>query len=84
VVPSDWVVVKVFRYEADLSEIEGELPEFRDVQIAYCSRQPLTPEEAEAMTYEIVSKVSVDSFGGDREAYQKFLASEQSKPYVQV
>jgi hypothetical protein len=44
----------------------------------------LTPEEAEAMTYEIVSKVSVDSFGGDREAYQKFLASEQSKPYVQV
>jgi hypothetical protein len=84
VVPSDWVVVKVFRYEADLSEIEGELPEFRDVQIAYCSPQPLTPEEAEAMTYEIVSKVSVDSFGGDREAYQKFLASEQSKPYVQV
>lgn len=84
VVPSDWVVVKVFRYEADLSEIEGELPEFWDVQIAYCSRQPLTPEEAEAMTYEIVSKVSVDSFGGDREAYQKFLASEQSKPYVQV
>jgi hypothetical protein len=84
VVPSDWVVVKVFRYEADLSEIEGELPEFRDVQIAYCSRQPLTPEEAEAMTYEIVSKVSVDSCGGDREAYQKFLASEQSKPYVRV
>jgi hypothetical protein len=39
------------------------MPEFGDVQIAYCDRQPLTPEEAEAMTYEIVSPVSVDSFG---------------------
>lgn len=84
VTPSDWVVVKVFRYEADLSEIEGDLPEFRDVQIAYCERQPLTPEEAEAMTYEIISKVSVDSFGGDKEAYQQFLASQQSKQYVRV
>jgi hypothetical protein len=84
VTPSDWVVVRVFRYEANLSEIEGDMPEFRDVQIAYCERQPLTPEEAEAMTYEIVSKVSVDSFGGDKEAYQQFLASQQSRQYVQV
>ncbi|MGL5065940.1 MAG: hypothetical protein ACRC62_38720 [Microcoleus sp.] len=84
VTPSDWVVVNVFRYEADLSEIKGDLPEFRDVQIAYCDRQPLTPEEAEAMTYEIVSKVSADSFGGDKEAYQQFLASQQSDRYVRV
>jgi len=83
VTPSDWVVVKVFRYEADLSEVE-DIPEFRDVQIAYCERQPLPPEQAKAMTYEIVSKVSVDSFGGDKEAYRKFLASEQSKQYVRV
>jgi hypothetical protein len=60
------------------------MPEFRDVQIAYCERQPLTPEEAEAMTYEIVSQVSVDSFGGDKEAYQQFLASQESKQYVRV
>jgi hypothetical protein len=84
VTPSDWVVVNVFRYDADISEIKGELPEFRDVQIAYCERQPLTPEETEAMTYEIVSKVSADSFGGDKEAYQQFLASQQSDRYVRV
>ncbi|MEG4457086.1 hypothetical protein [Microcoleus sp. N9_A1] len=84
VTPSDWVVVRVFRYEADLSEVEGDMPEFRDVQIAYCERQPLAPEEAEAMTYEIVSQVSVDSFGGDKEAYQQFLASQESKQYIRV
>lgn len=82
VVPSDWVVVKVFRYDADLSEIEGELPEFRDVQIAYCERQPLPKEQIEAMTREIISKVSIDSFGGDKDAYQKFLASQEAKEYV--
>ncbi|MEG4431596.1 MULTISPECIES: hypothetical protein [unclassified Microcoleus] len=31
-----------------------------------------------------VSKVSVDSCGGDKEAYQQFLATQQSKPYVRV
>ena len=36
------------------------------------------------MTYEIVSQVSVDSFGGDKEAYQQFLASQESKQYVRV
>jgi hypothetical protein len=79
VVPSEWVVTKVTQYEpSDLAE----LPEFRGVAIAYCERQPLSPEQIEAMSYEIVSQVSVDSFGGDREAYEKFLASEESKKYV--
>lgn len=82
VTPSDWVVVKVFRYEADLSEVESELPEFRDVQIAYCQRQPLSEEEISAMSYEIVSQVSIDSFGGDEEAYQKFLDRPESQRYV--
>jgi hypothetical protein len=43
-----------------------------------------TPEEIEAMTRETISKVSVDSFGPNEEAYQRFLASEQSKEYVQT
>ncbi len=75
-------MVQVFQYEADLSEVEGDMPEFRDVQIAYCDRQPLTPDEAETMTYEIVSQVSVDYVGGDKGAYQQFLTSQQSKQYV--
>lgn len=81
VVPSEWVVIKVTHYEpSDLAEI----PEFREIKIAYCERQPLSNEEIEAMSYEIISKVSVDSFGGDEEAYKRFLASEESKKYVRV
>lgn len=82
VTPSDWVVVNVFRYEADLSEVESELPEFRDLQIAYCQRKPLSEEEVAAKSYEVVSQVSVDSFGGDEEAYRKFLDRPESHSYV--
>jgi len=82
VVPSEWIVVEVFKYEANLSNIEGELPEFREVQIAYCDRCPLSTEEIECMSYEIISKVSIDSFGGDKEAYKRFLETEESKKYV--
>ncbi|HAG83750.1 MAG TPA: hypothetical protein DCL61_22025 [Cyanobacteria bacterium UBA12227] len=79
VVPSEWVVVKVTHYEpSDLAE----LPDFRGITIAYCERQPLSPEEIERMSYEIISKVSVDSFGGDEDAYQRFLESEESHKYV--
>ena len=81
IVPSDWVVTKVVQYEPFSL---GELPEFRGVTIAYCERQPLSPEEIEAMTRETISKVSVDSFGPNEEAYQRFLASEPSKEYVQT
>ena len=31
-----------------------------------------------------LSMTSEDSFGGDEEAYQRFLASEESKKYVRV
>lgn len=81
VVPSDWIVTKVVQYEPlDLSE----LPEFKGVTIAYCERQPLQPEAVKAMTRETITKVSVDSFGGDEEAYQSFLDSEGSKEYVKA
>jgi len=79
VVPSEWAVVKVTHYEpSDLVE----LPEFRGITIAYCERQPLSAEEMAAMSYEIISQVSVDSFGGDEAAYQRFLQSEASHQYV--
>jgi len=81
IVPSDWVVTKVVQYEPFSL---GELPEFRGVTIAYCERQPLSREEIEAMTRETISKVSVDSFGPNEEAYERFLASEPSKEYVQT
>lgn len=79
ITPSDWVVSKVVRHEPqDLSE----LPEFQGVTIAYCERQPLSVEEKNRMTRSTVSAVSIDSFGGDREAFESFLATDAAKQYV--
>lgn len=36
------------------------------------------------MSYKIIPKVSVDSFGGDSEAYQPLLESDEAQRYVQV
>lgn len=81
VIPAEWVVTKVVQYEpSDLSE----LPEFKGMTIAYCERQPLSPEAIKTMTRETITKVSVDSFSGDREAYQRFIDSEHSKGYIKT
>jgi hypothetical protein len=40
--------------------------------------------EIEAMSYEVLPQVSVDSFDGDEEAYPHFLESEEVKRYVRV
>jgi hypothetical protein len=56
----------------------------REVVIAYCQRKPLSLEEFKEAIYDNKVKVSVDSFGGDEEAYQKFLESDATKGYVQV
>lgn len=78
VIPTEWVVTKVVHYEAsDLSE----LPEFAEAIIAYCERQPLPPEEVEALSYDVVSRVSADSFGGDVERYREFLATPEAAGY---
>ncbi len=72
VVPTEWVVVKVERYEPILEDI----PEFRGIAIAYC--------EIQAMFYKVIPKISVDSFGGDSEAYHNFLESDEAKRYVRT
>lgn len=77
--PTDWVVVNVETYEPTI-----DVPGFREVAIAYCERQPLSLEEFKAAIYDNNVKVSVDSFGGDEEAYQRFIASNEAKGYVQV
>lgn len=53
--PSEWVVIKVFCYEADITGL-SELPEFRDIEIAYCEKRALLPVEIEELSYEIQVK----------------------------
>lgn len=78
-IPTDWVVTEVETYQPSI-----DVPGFREVVIAYCDRQPLSLEEFKAAIDDNNVKVSVDSFGGDEEAYQKFLESQAAKGYVQV
>ncbi len=78
-IPTDWVVTEVETYEPSV-----DIPEFREVVIAYCERQPLSLEEFKEAIDDNNVKVSVDSFGGDEEAYRKFLESNAAKGYVQA
>ena len=79
IIPTDWVVTEVETYEASIDS-----PGFREVVIAYCDRKPLSLEEFKAATYDNNVKVSVESFGGDEEAYQRFTNSKNGKNYVQI
>ncbi len=79
VIPSQWVVTRVVSYQPDQSE--GSL-EFQSVRIAYCESQPLPEEEAKQLTYTVVPDKVADSHKGDREAYRKFLQTEESRRYV--
>lgn len=78
-IPTDWVVSEVETYEATV-----DIPEFREVVIAYCERKPLSLEEFRDAISDNNVKVSIDSFGGDEEAYRRFLDNEKVKEYVQV
>lgn len=78
-IPTDWVVTEVESYEPS-----ANIPGFREIILAYCDRQPLSLEEFQDSIYDNNVKVSVDSFGGDEEAYKQFLESEKGKGYVQV
>lgn len=51
VIPDEWVVVEVERF--DPSEYSRE---FSDVVLAYCERQPLSPEEVERQSYVVEVK----------------------------
>jgi hypothetical protein len=36
------------------------------------------------MSYEIIPQITVNSFGGDSQAYQRFLEFDDAKRYVRV
>jgi hypothetical protein len=75
--PTDWVVTKVENYEPTV-----DVPGFREVVLAYCDRQPLTLDEFKNAIRESNVTVSIDSFGGDEDAYRQFQESNAAKGYV--
>jgi hypothetical protein len=75
--PSDWEVVRVETYTPD---IPTPASTFDEIVLCYCQYSPIDaplkpmPER----------QVSLDSFGGDEEAYQRWLESEQGKQYAEM
>ena len=71
----DWEVARVETYTPDIP-----IGEFDMVVICYCQYSPIDaplkpmPER----------QVSVDSFRGDKEAYQRWLESQKGKEYTEV
>lgn len=78
-IPTDWVVSEVESYAPTI-----DIPGFREIVIAYCEHKPLSLEEFRDLIHDNNVKVSIDSFGGDEEAYKRFLDSKKVKEYIQV
>lgn len=78
-IPTDWVVSSV-----EVHEATEDNPVFRAVILAFCKQVPLTLEEFKEWVYDNEVKISLDSFGGDLEAYQQFLSRNEAKEYSQV
>jgi hypothetical protein len=72
-IPTDWVVTSTETYEPT-----GDIPGFREVVIAYCEQIPLSLEEFRKAIYSSRAVVSLDSFGGDEQAYQRYLESSKA------
>ncbi|BAZ13784.1 hypothetical protein NIES4071_56240 [Calothrix sp. NIES-4071] len=72
-IPTDWVVTETETYEP-----KNDIPGFREIVIAYCEQVPLSLDEFRKAIYETGVVVSLDSFGGDEEAYQKYLKSSKA------
>lgn len=68
----DWVVTRVERYPAGSTNCSC-----KEIAVCYCSFCPI---EAELIAL-TEAKVSVDSFGGDKEAYERWLNSDAGKEY---
>lgn len=68
----DWVVTRVERYPAGSPDCSC-----KEIAVCYCSFCPI---EAELIALG-EAKVSVDSFGGDKEAYQRWISSDAGKEY---
>lgn len=71
----DWVVTQVERYPAGSPDCSC-----KEIVVCYCIFEPIKTE------LKPLGKptVSVDSFGGDVEAYRKFLESEDAKKFVHI
>lgn len=69
----DWVVTKVDVFVPDIPV--GNI--YDEIVVCSCEYDPITPE------WKAFGKriVSLDSFGGDREAYNKFIASDEANDY---
>ncbi len=67
-IPTDWVVTSTETYEPT-----DNIPGFKEIVVAYCEQIPLSLEEFRKAVYDSGVTVSLDSFGGDEQAYQQFL-----------
>ncbi|MBW4507801.1 MAG: hypothetical protein KME64_14990 [Scytonematopsis contorta HA4267-MV1] len=67
-IPTDWVVTETETYEP-----KQDIPGFREIVVAYCEKVALSLEEFRNAIYDSGVSVSLDSFGGDEQAYQKYL-----------
>ena len=76
---SGWEVIRVERYIAETDSSNSN--EFDEICICYCSYKPLLNEEQWTKQSHRLP-ASVDSFGGDREAYEEWLRSQKEPAIV--
>ncbi len=72
-----WEVVRVESYVSDLPV--GQ--EFSEIVICYCAYKPLAVEDSWTKKADRLAP-SLDSFAGDEEAYQQWLASQKKTAEV--
>lgn len=73
----DWEVARVETY---IPDTEGSSSEFGMVVICYCRYNPIDSPLKPMPD----RQVSIDSFGGDREAYERWLESQKDRQPAEV
>jgi hypothetical protein len=76
---SGWEVIRVERYSSEINPPHGN--EFDEIYICYCAYKPLSSQDQWTKQSHRLP-VSVDSFGGDREAYDEWLQSQKQPAIV--
>lgn len=77
----DWEVARVETYTPDIPNLpEGGSSEFGMVVICYCRYNPIDA----ALKPMPDRQVSIDGFGGDREAYERWLESQKDPQAAEV
>ncbi len=71
-----WEVVRVEDYTPEIPPPYGA--EFDSICLCYCAYKPLAPEDAWTKKAHRIAP-SLDSFGGDEQAYQKWLATQSAE-----